>query len=167
MDYFTADPHYGHAGIIRHCNRPFANAQVMDKFLIQSYNEVVTDDDDCYILGDFSMSTNPEYIAGILSKLNGRKHLILGNHDKLKPFQYVDLGFLTVHTALVRESPIFGRFILIHDPVSCCIDREALWLCGHVHDLFFSVKNTANVGVDIWQFKPVTLQQVVERRSIL
>ena len=167
MDYFTADQHFGHTGIIRYCNRPFDSVRDMDAFLIQSHNSVVSPEDDCYMLGDFTMTTNQDYIRSILSKLNGRKHLILGNHDELKPFRYVDLGFTTVHTALVRESPIFGRFILIHDPVSCCIDREALWLCGHVHDLFFSIRNVANVGVDIWHYKPVTLQQIIERRSTL
>ena len=79
MNYYIADTHFGHDNIRRLSNRPFNSVEEMDKAIIDNWNRKVTDDDDVYILGDFSYkSEDPiEY----LKKLNGRKHLIVGNHD--------------------------------------------------------------------------------------
>jgi calcineurin-like phosphoesterase family protein len=51
MIYFTADLHLGHANIIRHCDRPFANAAEMDDALIANWNRRVRSSDSVYILG--------------------------------------------------------------------------------------------------------------------
>jgi calcineurin-like phosphoesterase family protein len=81
MIYFTADLHFGHANIIRFCNRPFQSAQEMDETLIANWNAVVKGNDDVYILGDlFYRNVTPA--EDTLKRLKGRKHLILGNHDK-------------------------------------------------------------------------------------
>jgi len=82
MTYFTADQHFGHANIIKLCNRPFSDVQEMDEALITNWNRRVTNGDTIYIIGDlFFRNSVPaeEY----LKRLKGRKHLILGNHDKV------------------------------------------------------------------------------------
>ena len=79
MDYFIADTHFGHQNIIRFCDRPFPDAETMDRALIANWNERVNDDDRVYILGDLLYRcVDP---IGILSQLKGRKHLLVGNHD--------------------------------------------------------------------------------------
>ena len=79
MNYYIADTHFGHDNIRRLSNRPFDSVEEMDKTIIENWNSKIADSDDVYILGDFSYkSKDPiEY----LKKLNGRKHLIIGNHD--------------------------------------------------------------------------------------
>jgi calcineurin-like phosphoesterase family protein len=51
--FFTADTHFGHENAIKHCRRPFADADEMNAVLRQNWNARVKDDDDIYIIGDF------------------------------------------------------------------------------------------------------------------
>ena len=95
------------------------------------------------------------YLEQITQKLNGVKHLILGNHDRLKPFDYIDLGFTSVHTSLLYE-----EFVLNHDPAASVVMKDKTWLVGHVHDLFVQVRNVLNVGVDVRDFKPISIDEV-------
>ena len=161
-NFFTSDPHYGHNNIIEYCNRPFKNSEEMDKCLIKNHNEVVTKDDTTIFVGDFSLRSNQHinYYQSIVRKLNGRKILILGNHDYLKPFTYVNrIGFWSVHTSL--EITIEGiDLVICHDPAPSCIDRSKSFICGHVHDLFKVHKNVINVGVDVWDYKPVSFEEL-------
>ena len=160
MIYFTADWHEGHENIIKYCKRPFKNFTHMGRVLLKNYNEVVTDDDTVYFIGDLTLRTSvyKNAIEQLVSKMNGQKHLILGNHDRLKPFDYVELGFITVHTAL--ELPEYNM-VLVHDPATSAIDRSKVFICGHVHDLFKTQKNVINVGVDVWDFKPVSIETLL------
>lgn len=158
MIYFTSDQHFGHANIIKYCNRPFENHQQMDKEIIKRYNSKVTNDDIVYFLGDLTLHKH-DIVGNLLKNLKGNKILILGNHDSLKPFDYIDLGFTTVHTAL-EISTTSGNFILVHDPAISQVDRSKQFLCGHIHDLFKSQKNCINVGVDVWNFYPVSLENL-------
>ena len=158
MIFFTSDQHYGNNMIIEYCNRPYKNSSIMDKDLIKKHNSKITNEDTVYIIGDLTFHKR-EFAEKIISKLNGQKHLIMGNHDILKPFTYLELGILSVHTSL----EIFtekGNFILVHDPAISQIDRSKTFLCGHVHDLFLRQKNCINIGVDVWNMYPVSLEQI-------
>jgi calcineurin-like phosphoesterase family protein len=35
-------------------------------------------------------------------------------------------------------------------------------LCGHVHNMWKRNGNCFNVGVDVWDFRPVTMSQIME-----
>lgn len=157
MIYFTADIHFGHARIIDYCDRPFNNADEMDRVLIKNWNSVVGSKDVVYILGDLTLhrEKHRQWLETKVRKLNGEKHLILGNHDVLKPFTYIDIGFTSVHTSLVIED-----FILCHDPAAACVAKDRKWLCGHVHDLFKVQGHVTNVGVDVWDYKPVSIEEL-------
>jgi len=159
MKYFTADHHFGNKNIIRYCNRPFRNAREMDSKLIQLHNSIVKAKDTVYLIGDLTLfgMQRIDYIKNIVNTLNGQLHLVLGNHDSLKPFAYVDLGIRTVHTSLIMEE---HNLILHHDPAAACIDKTKTWLCGHIHDLFKVQNHVINVGVDVWEYKPVSLEEI-------
>ncbi len=79
--WFTSDPHYGHANILKYSKRPFADPQEMDAFLIKNWNAVVRPDDYVWMLGDFAMTGKRDRLANYLSQLNGEKYAIFGNHD--------------------------------------------------------------------------------------
>ena len=81
MIYFTSDLHLGHANIIRHCNRPFSSVEEMDETLIRNWAKRVKANDTVYVLGDL-MFRNQKSPEEYLSRLKGKKHLIIGNHDK-------------------------------------------------------------------------------------
>ena len=157
MNYCTADFHFAHENIIKYTHRPFRNAREMDRAMIRNYNSIVGDDDLVYILGDFCMSRNKRQVEDYVDKLNGTKILILGNHDYLNPFDYIECGFQSVHTSLyLPQSP---EIAMNHDPAVACLVPKLL--CGHVHGLFKLQGNALNVGVDVWDFKPVPLVEIL------
>lgn len=86
-----------------------------------------------------------------------RKILVLGNHDELKAFSYIEAGFESVHTSL----EVNGR-ILIHDPAVATINPNKTFICGHVHTLFLKCSNTINVGVDQFSFMPVQESTIID-----
>ena len=171
MIYFTADLHFGHENIIRHCNRPFSSAAEMDETLTRNWNNVVTPEDEVYILGDFTLRPAVE-AHGYLTQLNGRKHFIRGNHDKfLKNYEQYENDFEWVkdyHVLFVGKR----RFVLFHFPILEWDQyyRGAIHLYGHVHNsqapakLMEKLKGSAfNVGVDVNGFQPVSMEEILQR----
>jgi calcineurin-like phosphoesterase family protein len=131
----------------------------MEQTLIARYRQVVTVEDTVYFLGDLTIKgpQHRAHLEWVVDQLPGTKILILGNHDKFDPFVYEDVGFQTIHTALD-----IGEFVLVHDPVKCLVAKDRRWLCGHIHTLFKMNRhgNVLNVGVDQWEFFPVTIDEV-------
>lgn len=136
----------------------------MGRKLIQNINSVTKPTDDLYILGDYCW-WGPEqkwHIRKTTERINCRLHLILGNHDKLLAQDYVDCGFASAHTSL----EVNGK-LLFHDPVLSIMFPENLCVVGHVHTFFKTHKNCINVGVDVWDFMPVTEDQLNEEAKKL
>ena len=163
-DFFTADTHYFHDAIREYAGRNFKDVKEMNKALIKKHNEVVGPEDTTYFLGDFAMvgRNDKERIRATVSKLNGTKQLVMGNHDDCRPFDYIDVGFTSAHTSLMYNDDV----VLIHDPAAAgVLMQDKLWLVGHVHTLFHYVNEPVrcfNVGVDVNDFYPVTLTQIKE-----
>ena len=165
-DHYCADHHFFHSAIIGYCNRPFKDEKEMRLKMIEWHNETVKPEDTVYFLNDFAMvgPSQWEKVKGVLHKMNGRKHLILGNHDEIKPFRYVDCGFITVHTALWQKVEGFN-IVMAHDPsVYCALEPGSILLHGHIHNLYRSLpeQRVVNVGVDMWNFRPITFKQIRE-----
>ena len=93
--FVIADTHFGHENIIKYCNRPFKTVKEMDEAMIKNWNETVTNKDVVIHLGDFGIGSK-EYISSIVKRLNGKKILIMGNHDNWSEQTYRDMGFHTV-----------------------------------------------------------------------
>lgn len=86
--WFTADTHFGHANILKHCPHRSAcasSAAEMDEFLIAEWNKVVGENDIVFHLGDFAFS-NRARIMEIIRRLNGLIYLVPGNHDRPEYF---------------------------------------------------------------------------------
>ena len=79
--FFTSDLHIGHSNVMEYSNRPFRDLEHMHQALINNYNACVPDDGICYFLGDMGLCSS-NTLSDFISKLNGTKVLILGNHDK-------------------------------------------------------------------------------------
>lgn len=78
--FFTSDWHIGHKKCLEFDNRPFDTIEDMHKGLIKRYNANVPEDGICYHLGDVGMAS-VDLVKSVITKLNGTKVLILGNHD--------------------------------------------------------------------------------------
>jgi hypothetical protein len=81
--FFTSDQHYGHAAVIRYASRPFADVAEMNEALVARFNDRVSPEDETFHLGDFSL--DDRLVRDYLPRLNGRHHLIAGNHDACFP----------------------------------------------------------------------------------
>ena len=79
--FFTSDSHFCHKNIIEFCSRPFETVEEMNEKLVENWNKVVGPSDIVYHLGDFCFAGSAEWHY-LLGKLNGRIHLIIGNHDE-------------------------------------------------------------------------------------
>ena len=89
--FFTSDLHFDHYNIISFAKRPFKTEAEMNECIIKRFNNKVPEDGVTYILGDLYASTkNPELLSSWIRRLNGKKHLILGNHDYFERDFYLD-----------------------------------------------------------------------------
>lgn len=73
--------HLGHKNILKICNRPFNNVEEMEIKILENWNKKVTPEDDVWLLGDVVHHHSGNYV-NTLKNLNGKKHLIIGNHEK-------------------------------------------------------------------------------------
>ena len=97
MIYFIADTHFNHENIIKYCDRPFSNAKEMNEYIIQKWNSVVKEDDIVYHLGDVGFGTT-EMLKELISRLNGTKILLRGNHDFKRGVNgWKEVGFSEVY----------------------------------------------------------------------
>ena len=155
--WVTADLHFGHERMLEVTERPWRNSDKHDNALIRNACELVGKDDLFIVNGDLTMmgSDRMNYVEKIVRRLPGRKVLVFGNHDRLKPLHYVDMGFMVAATSLILPGGIF----IAHDPAWATVwPKDKPMLCGHVHELFLAIRNVVNVGVDMWDYKPVELE---------
>lgn len=168
MNYYTADPHFGHRSIIEFCNRPFADVYEMDAHILAAYKAVMTPKDDLWIIGDFAFAKIEQSarLEAKLAGIPGRKHLVRGNHDKVWVAQLS--GWHSVHD-LVEVKEDGRRLSLCHYPMITFPGARhgAIQLFGHVHDSWRGSRNSVNVGVDVWDFKPATLPEIIARAQTL
>ncbi|MEM9812035.1 MAG: metallophosphoesterase family protein [Pseudomonadota bacterium] len=160
--FFTADTHFGHGKLCR--GRPFADAAEMDRVMIARWNARVGPEDHVYHLGDFHWSNKPAEIARTLAQLNGTKTLIWGNHDHTRTRMQEGWHEVVQIKEIEREG---RRIVLCHYPMLEWPGawRGALHFFGHVHGQVPPLDRRCDVGVDAWDFRPVTLEEILARMA--
>ena len=155
--FFTSDTHWGHRNILKYCTRPFENIEEHDEALIRNWNSVVSPEDRVYHLGDFSMGKVSA--PSILYRLNGEKHFVWGNHDseqtKKLPIWASSQPYLEVivdKQFIVLCHYKFDVFNKSH--------KGGIQFFGHSHGTMPGNSRQADVGVDCWNYTPVTLEQI-------
>ncbi len=165
--FFTADTHLGHANIIKYCRRPFGSAREMDEVLYTNWTAVVRPDDTIYHLGDVAWG-NEDVIAKTMRRLKylpGKKYLVPGNHDY--HLNILAEGFDEVLPALceIGAQTHAGnmRAVLCHYPLAAWnrSHHAALHFHGHMHGRLHADSQRADVGVDVWNYYPVSLEELL------
>jgi calcineurin-like phosphoesterase family protein len=171
MIHFTSDLHLGHANIIRLCHRPFASVEEMDEVLVSNWNQVVTRGDTVYIVGDlmFRMQAHP---GDVLTRLKGRKHLILGNHDGSWLSRIETADFFQSIESYSEISDGKRKIALCHYPMMSWggTGKGSYLIHGHIHDnrdaaywpLLASMDHALNASVEINRYKPVPFDELLE-----
>jgi len=161
--FFTSDNHHFHANMIKYESRPFKNVDDMTIQMIDKWNKKVSKNDSVYILGDFAFG-DAESVSKLLDKLNGNKFLIKGNHDYYlkdreihKKFGWVEDYYMLKYNGL--------KIVLFHYPIAVfdCQHYESIHLHGHIHSRILEpkIKNAYNVGVDVNNYEPVSLEEIL------
>ena len=185
MIYFTSDNHFWHANVIKYCDRPFESVEIMNEMMIKNWNEVVKPEDTVYCLGDFSLSFRP--IEAYSMRLNGAKYLVPGNHDFCHSYnkksrnleartnwikKYKDWGWVVLPEQTTLDIPGVTVVNMCHHPYTLTgpgDDKYEKWrpkddgrwlLCGHVHEKWKVVGTMINVGVDVNNFYPISIEEI-------
>lgn len=188
--FFTSDTHFGHKNIIEYCGRPWDSVEEMNEGLVENWNKTVAPNDIVYVLGDVCMGKIDDSLKYV-KRLNGKKRLRPGNHDRCwvgndkthdkngMPWvlRYGAVGLPVTTERLFRtENDVFLMDHFPYEGDHTDEDRyseyrpkdEGLWLLhGHVHDewVFRPVERMINVGIDVWNYRPVAIETLVELKN--
>lgn len=172
MIWMTADLHLGHQAILRYCDRPFMTIGEMDMTLINNWNSVVEPGDTIYMIGDFVLGKS-NVAARYFNKLYGKIKVIPGGHDykwlrDKKAFyslsgKKVDIlpPLFTLKTDVVEDSK---AAVLCHYSMRTW-DRShygSVHFFGHSHGRLEGYGRSCDVGIDVWDYTPVSLKRAYD-----
>ena len=193
MNYYISDTHFGWT------NKYEGRTLDHDQLIKENWNKVVNNNDDVYILGDIGKegsNKETEKIIEIVSTLKGRKHLILGNHDKIKDARLKQLFIEICDYKVITDNHngLNHKLVLSHYPILFWQDQHkgSILIYGHLHNTdeykvfedclkytndFFKDKTLKgytdcpetrayNVGTMLWDYAPVTLKQILSKDTL-
>jgi calcineurin-like phosphoesterase family protein len=128
MIFFTSDTHFNDPRVLRIDRRPFRTLGEHDEALIENWNARIGAQDEVWHLGDFARGG----AAGLLARLNGRKHLIIGNNDDAETIAAEAWASVQHYAELTLEGTLL---ILCHYPFRTWnrMGRKSINLHGHSH----------------------------------
>mgnify|MGYP001178130047 CR=1 FL=1 len=167
--FFTSDLHWDHNKIVDICSRP-VEVKDHNDWLIEIWNNTVSKKDIVYILGDVSMASKENTERKFLSKLNGTKHLILGNHDNnLRSSTYFEsisqIKTFNSNIVDIDGIPMNIHIELCHYPMmSWNRSVHGSFHCfGHVHGRLEGRGLSIDVGLDAQKYIIPSLEEVLDQ----
>lgn len=146
--YFIADLHFGHRNICKY--RPFHTNKEHDEHIIEQWNRIVTPRDKVFVLGDACFDEESLEQA---KRLNGSKHLVMGNHCVLTPKLWKVFSCVS--------GPIkYKEFWLSHMPIHPEELRGKKNIHGHMHDAVIDSPDYISVCCERVFYTPVNLQDI-------
>ena len=182
---FIADLHFGHKDVIAFDNRPFRNVEEMEEEMIRRWNAKVSKKDHVFVIGDMFGGVNTTHAGEIVHALNGRIHLIRGNHDpKGEVFESLFEEVALSKQIQVRVRGEKQRVVMRHRllPVFRGSDEGVVQLYGHTHDSliariedeYIKMMNwlgfplqAFNVSACRMDYEPKTLEEIMEKAGVI
>jgi len=169
-DFVTADLHLYHQNIIKFQNRPFKSVEEMHEVMIRNHNAIVTQNDTTYYLGDVSFG-DPVATVEIFNRLNGKKILVRGNHDKdqlIHALKKNDTIRIFRDYLELYHKPSKLVVVMMHYPILSWRNAShgSIHLHGHSHggiDHLNTNERRMDVGVDSNNFTPLLIDDVVAK----
>jgi len=130
--FLTSDTHFGHAGVCHFTEadgvtkiRPWTDPDEMDEEMVRRWNDRVQPNDKVYHLGDVVINRRA---LKTVSRLNGDKVLIRGNHDIFRDDEYRE------YFRELRAYHVMNGMILSHIPLhEASLGRFGVNIHGHLH----------------------------------
>lgn len=145
MRYYISDLHFFHDNMnTKMDKRGFESLEVMNEYMISQWNKKVRKNDEVVILGDLSIEKG-EKTNEILRRLNGRKYLVVGNHDRYLKDKVFDKSLFKTIEPYMELNDNKRKIVLSHYPIFCYdgqyrVDEngnpKTYMLYGHVHNTY-------------------------------
>ena len=174
--WFASDHHFNHTNIWKTFKladgspaRRFGSTEEMNETMVERHNQVVRPQDHVYFLGDVTMwrQDTGGWMARFMSRLNGHKRIVLGNHDALPT------GWYYQHFEKVFASRVLDNMLFTHIPVHVqSLGRFTLNAHGHTHCNHIMLGSAeshtkdpryVNCCVEQTGYRPLSLEEVKER----
>lgn len=142
MRRYIADLHFDDDAVNKLMDkRGFDNIEDMNEYMIAQWNSVVQKRDEVVILGDFIMSKDVKRAKEIILRLNGKKFMVLGNHDHVLRKTTFDTTLFKKMSDYMELHDNNRKVICSHYPVMCYNRQYDLvngkahsyMLHGHIH----------------------------------
>lgn len=155
--WLISDTHFNHENIIKYCSRPYKTTTEMDWDMVEKWNSVVKPNDHVYHLGDVFMNAPKGYIENLLSQLNGKKRLILGNHDNGQD------QILHRHFEKIMLWRNFDKVTLSHIPLreESIPGKNRINVHGHIHQNKSPDGPYKCVCVEQINYTPINLEEIL------
>lgn len=176
--WFISDTHFGHIKDFLWSPRGFNSIEEHDEIIIKNWNELVAPEDEVYHLGDVMLNDN-EHGLECINRLNGKIHLIVGNHDTSTRIELYKQCPNIVSIDYAKEIKIGKNYFwLCHYPtITANYDDNKPWakhlinIHGHTHqtEKFYKIKGASEVNpymycvcLDAHNNRPVELNEIIE-----
>ena len=169
--FFTSDTHFDDELALSYFGRPFRSVDEMNAALVERWNNVITDNDTVYHLGDFT-TKDPSHFTKWARQLNGNIRILPGNMDRHWLQGFAINERVQVIPPLIslafEELGALGQpqvIVLCHYSLQVWEQsNHGSWhLFGHTHGKLKGIGMSFDVGVDCTDFVPLSLDQVAEK----
>jgi calcineurin-like phosphoesterase family protein len=173
--FFASDTHFDDEYALQYFHRPFKSVDEMNAVMVEKWNNVVTENDTVYHLGDFTLDDISHFTKWV-RQLHGSIKILPGSHDDpwLKDFVaservQVIAPLVSVEFPEIMMGSIPQVIVLCHYSLQVW-DRsnQSSWhLFGHSHGKLKGIGLSVDVGVDCTGFRPLSLEEVTSRMAHL
>jgi calcineurin-like phosphoesterase family protein len=189
--FFTSDFHCYHNNVLKFDNRPFEDIHEMHLALEERWNEVVGPNDIVIYLGDldFARGDDKPSVEGMMYRLNGTIHFVMGNHDKYADIKKIG-KFASVNDYLeVRIKHMFpdpnSGVLKVTETLFCCMHypifewnkkhHGSFHLHGHSHGNiyhgdesdYYEGRRVMDVGCMLHDYRPISYKDVMNTLGVI